>query len=319
MTFNPDPTKHATEILFSCKKSCPNHHQLIFNGTAVVNGSEHKHLGLILEPGLSFEKHLSERISKAKKNVGILKYLSKFLPLKTLGHMYKALIRPHLDNCDVIYHLPSKIHLPPLGRTLNSLMEKVERIQYQAALAITGAWQGSSRSKIYEELGWVSDRRNCRRVLQICKILNRNTLSYLKEKLPPNRREMFSGKVRTTFHTIICKSNKYMNSFSPDAILSWNSFMEIYKYKEVPSMGVLKNDILSLIPPVAKSIFKIHDPVGLRYLCQLRLSLSPLKGHKWRYNFSDIPSGICHCSHGIEDMSHFLFSCRSHAIQERPF
>ena len=56
-------------------------------------------------------------------------------------------------------------------------MEKVERIQHQAALAITGAWQGTSRSKIYEELGWesLSDRQNCRRVLQICKIMNTNT------------------------------------------------------------------------------------------------------------------------------------------------
>ena len=64
MEFNPDPTKHATEILFTCKKSSPNHPQLIFNGTDVVNVSEHKHLGLILEPGLSFEKHLSDKISK---------------------------------------------------------------------------------------------------------------------------------------------------------------------------------------------------------------------------------------------------------------
>ena len=34
-----------------------------------------------------------------------------------------------------------------------SIIEKVERVQYQAALAITGAWQGSSHSKIYDELG----------------------------------------------------------------------------------------------------------------------------------------------------------------------
>ena len=110
MEFNPDPTKHS-QILFTS----PNHPQLIFNGTDVVNVSEHKHLGLIRGPGLSFEKHISDKISKAKKNVGILKHLSKFLPLKTLDHMYKALVRPHLDYCDVIYHLPSKIHLPPLG------------------------------------------------------------------------------------------------------------------------------------------------------------------------------------------------------------
>ena len=68
--------------------------------------------------------------------------------------MYKALVRSHLDYCDIIYHIPSIIHPPSLGRTLNTLMEKVERIQYQAALAITGAWQGSSRSKIYDELGF---------------------------------------------------------------------------------------------------------------------------------------------------------------------
>ena len=64
--------------------------------------------------------------------------------------MYKALVRSHLDYSNVIYHVPSITHPPPLGRTLSSQMEKVERIQHQAALAITGDWQGSSRSKIYD-------------------------------------------------------------------------------------------------------------------------------------------------------------------------
>ena len=80
MEFNPDPTKQVSEVLFSCKKSCPNHPQLIFNGTAVVSVKEQKHLGLLLEKGLSFEKHLNEKIIKAKKSIGVLKYLSKFLP-----------------------------------------------------------------------------------------------------------------------------------------------------------------------------------------------------------------------------------------------
>ena len=144
---------------------------------------------------------MCEKIIKAKKNMGILKHLSNFLPLKTLDQMYKALVRSHLDYCDVIYHIPSIKHQPPLGRILSSLMEKVERVQYQAALAITGARQGSSRSKIYDELGWetISDRRKYRRVLQIHKIRNKNTLSYLNVKLPPYCREMFSGNMRTTF------------------------------------------------------------------------------------------------------------------------
>ena len=55
--------------------------------------------------------------------------------------MYKALVRSHLDDCDIIYHIPPIVHHPTLGISLNNLMEKIERIQYQAALAVTGAWQ----------------------------------------------------------------------------------------------------------------------------------------------------------------------------------
>ena len=76
----------------------------------MVKVNEQKHLGLILETGLSFEKHINEKIIKAKKNTGILKHLSDFFPLKTLGKMYKALVRPQLDYCDIIYHIPSTMH-----------------------------------------------------------------------------------------------------------------------------------------------------------------------------------------------------------------
>ena len=96
MEFNPDPTKQATGVLFSCKKSTPNHPPLIFNGIVVERVKEQKHLDLIFDSSLPFEKHLNEIIIKAKKNVGILKHLSKLLPLKTVDQMYKALVRSHL-------------------------------------------------------------------------------------------------------------------------------------------------------------------------------------------------------------------------------
>ena len=72
--------------------------------------------------------------------------------------------------------------------------------------------------------------------------------------------------------------------------------MEISKYNEVPSIGILKKDIISLIRPDPKSSFNIHDPVGLRYLFQLRVNLIPLKGDKLCHNFIDTTSGICHCN-----------------------
>ena len=172
MKFNPDLNKQDTELLFSCEKKSPNHPSLFFNESVVPTVIEQKHLGLILDSKLSFERHVNEKIIKAKKGIGIIKYLSKLLPFKTLDQIYKALVHSHLDYCDTIYHIPAFNSQINLGVTLNSLMEKVERTEYQAALAITGTWQGTNRSKLYEELGWetLSDRRWCRRILHVHKI-----------------------------------------------------------------------------------------------------------------------------------------------------
>ena len=57
---------------------------------------------------------------------------------------------------------------------------------------------------------------------------------------------MLSGNICTTFHAIVCKSNRYTNSFFPDVIASWDFFMENFNYKDVPS---IENDITSLIRP----------------------------------------------------------------------
>ena len=123
MNFNPDPNKEATELLFSCKKNGPNHPFPFFNESVLPKVKEQKHLGLTLDSKLSFERHVNEKLIKAKKGIGIIKYLSKFLPIKTLDQMYKALARPRLDYCGTIHHIPASNSQINLGVTLNSSME----------------------------------------------------------------------------------------------------------------------------------------------------------------------------------------------------
>ena len=61
--------------------------------------------------------------------------------LQLINH--KSFIRPFLDYGDIIY-----------DKAFNeSFHEKLESLQYNAALAITGAIKGSSTEKLYEELG----------------------------------------------------------------------------------------------------------------------------------------------------------------------
>ena len=78
------------------------------------------------------------------------------LPRQSLLTIYKSFKRPHLDYGDVIY-----------GQPLNeSLSNTIDSVQYKVALAITGAIRGSSREKVYQELGlkYLHERRWMRRL-----------------------------------------------------------------------------------------------------------------------------------------------------------
>ena len=76
--------------------------------------------------------------------------------------MYKSLVRPHFDYCSEIFHIPPSNNGKFDGAnhhvisTLNVHMAKIESIQYQAARAITGTWQGTSRDKLYKQLDFES-------------------------------------------------------------------------------------------------------------------------------------------------------------------
>ena len=190
-------------------------------------------------------------------------------------------------------------------------MMKVASVQYQAALAVTGAWKGSSRMKLYEELGWESldDRRMRKRIFQIHKIIDNKTPSYLRNKLPPNRNNLLY--LPYIFQEIQCRTQRYRNSFYPDAIASWNNTMSLFE--NFPSFNVLKHQMMKCVRPEPRSVFGIHRPSSIRYIFQLRVGLSLLRSHKKHHNFADTPSDICLCKQGNEDTKHFLLYCPFYA------
>ena len=102
MSFNPDLQKLAVEIIFSRKGNKIDHPRILFNNTLVKKVEEHKHLGLVLDSKLSFSAHIKTAITKSRRGIGLLRYLSKYLPRHTLNELYKLYVRPHLDYGDVI-------------------------------------------------------------------------------------------------------------------------------------------------------------------------------------------------------------------------
>ena len=103
----------------------------------------HKHLSLILDTKLKFNEHLQDKINKCNRITGSIKKLSLILPRTCLLTIYKAFVRSHLDYAGMIYDKPDN----------ESFKGWLEKIQYNAALAITGAIRGTLPERIYNELG----------------------------------------------------------------------------------------------------------------------------------------------------------------------
>ena len=143
MNFNPDPAKQAHEVIFSRKAKETYHPPLVFNNSSVSQSSSQKHLGVILDSKLIFDEHLKMVSLKISKTLGLLRKLHNLLPRSALITIYKAFVRPHLDYGDILYDQAYNM----------SFHHKLESIQYNACLAITGAIRGTSKEKLYQELG----------------------------------------------------------------------------------------------------------------------------------------------------------------------
>ena len=136
MQFNRDINKQAIQVIFSQKKGTVVHSPIFSNGSEVTIKLEHKHLGMILDSKLNFHSHVREAIIKARRGIGIIRFLSKYVSRDVLDQIYKLYVRPHLDYGDIIYHK----HDPKFKLYFTKMLEST---QYSATLAVSGAWRGT--------------------------------------------------------------------------------------------------------------------------------------------------------------------------------
>ena len=170
-SFNPDPSKQAQEIIFSRKTKKICHPSLRFNNSIASQSPHQKHFDIFLDARITFEEHLKVITTKVNKTIGLLRKLQKTLPRLVLMTMYKAFVKPHLDYGDINYD-------EAYNETFH---QKLEFIQYSACLVLSGAIRGSSREKLYHELGLESlqCRRWYRKLCLFYKIFKENKPVYL--------------------------------------------------------------------------------------------------------------------------------------------
>ena len=135
MSFIPDINKQDEKVIFSCKLQKSNHPSLMLNGTTATQSEIQKHLGMFLDSKLDFKEHIQNVLNKVSKTIGLYENFKKNLPRPPLITIYKSFIRSHLGYGDIINDQVYNV----------SFHQKIESIQYNAALAITGAIRGTSK------------------------------------------------------------------------------------------------------------------------------------------------------------------------------
>ena len=216
-----------------------------------------------------------------------MKYLGSMVTRPVLDLAYKMHVRPHLEYGDILFHECSQ-----------TLSNQLERVQTQAALIVSGCWQGSNMEKVRKELGWESlhDRRKFHRLSLYYKIKNNLAPPYLTPYVldaPP------SGTLR------------YKRSFFPYCYNEWELLDPALRNSV--DLPAFKSKYVKLMRPPKVNTYGIKDIFGLKLLTRLRVDFSDLRLHRLNHNFN-CSNATCACGTDEESPEHFLLHCPRFAL-----
>ena len=214
MEFNADKSE---EVIFSTKLKQPFHPPIELGNQAIVRTNEHKHLGVILDSKLNFKSQVREAVMKARRGIGFIKCLSKYVSRDVLDQVYKLYVRPHLDYGVIIYH-----RVDPYKKS--TITKNIEQAQHTAALAVTNARKGTSRQRLYEELGWDSiyDGRWYRRLCHFFLLRQSKTPEYLFNEVPLERQIPYIIRNPRNYDPKACRTERFSNSYFINTVYEFN-------------------------------------------------------------------------------------------------
>ena len=142
-------------------------------------------------------------------------------------------MRPQLDYGDIKYHK----YDPDMQLNFTG---QLEQTQYKAALVVSGAWSGTSRQRLLEELGWETlyDRRRYRRLRHFFLLSKSKTPDDLFQEIPEQRIIEYNLRHTRYYEPIISRTKLY--SFPIFILHFMNGTNEIEQFKIPPPSRYLR-------------------------------------------------------------------------------
>ena len=83
--------------------------------------------------------------------------------------------------------------------------------------------------------------------------------------------------------TDYCRTDTFKDSFFPYTVVQWNKLD--LNIKQSKSFSIFWNSLLKIVQNNQCSVYKIHNPQGLKLLTRLRFGLSHLHEYRFSHNF----------------------------------
>ena len=189
--------------------------------------------------------------------------------------LYKSMILPLLDYCDVIYNFCTMYE-----------SEQLDKLQKQASLLCTSVFRITSNEKLLKELGRpkLTNRRTRHRLVLFYKILNYLIPQYLKHlcNLMPHNTNYYQLRRNNSFLVPLILRESFSKSYFPKTIRAWSK--QPNDEKQTQSLDIIKTNTRSLYEPLVQNKLYSYDH-GLSKVnhCRIRLGLSHLNSHLHRY------------------------------------
>jgi hypothetical protein len=140
------------------------------NGDHITESQSIKYLGVLLDEGLNFKKHINSKCQTAMYNLFRLKSIRSYLSRKSMEQLVQSLVVSHIDYCStLLYGLPK------------TTLAKLQRVQSFAAKLILNKRKYDSVTQCLLQLHWLPvEYRILFRLLCMCyKCVNGQAPDYL--------------------------------------------------------------------------------------------------------------------------------------------
>ena len=198
--------------------------RVTINDNVLENVESFKCLGVIVDNELKWHDQVNDVMRKIFGKLALLRRLKVFLDPNTLNTIYKALVQPHFDYCNIAWY----------GR-FNDDVSKLDVLHKRCARIILGVSSLTSSDFMFRKLNWqtLSDRNTYFNALMVFKSLNdlappylRSKFNYVRDNHDCNTRQSTAGLL--ALPPVINGSDleSYKCCFSYNGVKIWNQIDE---------------------------------------------------------------------------------------------